>query len=141
MKEHLHNTKAVVALAQANVTATGNGITLDRQGFYSVMFVFAFSAVSANDVSNYLSVLIQEGDVSDGSDMATISDTSRIIYNSYTSPTSDITGATVGGIFKIGCMTGVKRYVRIRLVETGTVDVTGNCIAILGHPTHAPVVQ
>lgn len=135
MRDLLNNVKVTKAKATGQVTATGNGgVVIDTQGFGSVMFAILISAVAAADADNKLVFGIEEGDLSDGSDLTAVTDTDRILGSAVIDNTADDEKT-----LKIGLAIGTKRYVRLAYTETGTFDATFSAIAILGHPMHAPV--
>lgn len=136
MRELVHNVKVTKGQATGQVTASGTGVTIDTQGFGSIMFAILISAVAAADADNKLVFGFEEGDASDNSDMAEVTDTDRIIGSAVINATT-LDEKTL----KIGLALGTKRYVRLKFTETGTFDGTFSAVAILGHPLHAPVSE
>lgn len=134
MRDLVNNLKVTKAVATGTVTASGTGITIDTQGFQSIMFAVLISAVTTADASNYITFGFAEGDASDNSDMTAVTDTDRILNSAVINNTNqdELT-------LKIGLSLGTKRYVRLIWTETGTASADFSGIAILGHPAHAPV--
>lgn len=136
MKNLVQNVKVELAKAVAAVTATGQSSVVDLQGYASIFFLLICAGITTADSSNYITMTIQEGDASDGSDMVDITDTDRLLGT----PTV-INHATNfdDTIHKFGAVVGTKRYMRVKFTETGTADGSFGIVAIKGHPLHAPV--
>lgn len=134
MRDLVNNLKLVKAKSHAQVTGTGQGDIIDLQGFNSIMFGILTAATATADADNKFTFGVQEGDLADGSDMATITDTDRILGSAVINAE-----AQDNVVLKIGAVVGVKRYMRLLWTETGTADATFGAVALLGHPLHAAV--
>lgn len=127
-----NNLKVAKALTPVATTGTGNGTTVDTKGYQSIMFAVNIGAVSAADVSNYLTFSIEESDTDFSG--AAVTDTNRIqgtllVINDT---------ALANTVAKFGLTQLQKRYVRLVVTETGTFSAIVGAIAILGSPMHAP---
>lgn len=127
-----YNIKARKALSSAQITATATGDVIDTQGFESITFVVQTAAVTTADASNYFTAAIYEDDAVG---MGTEALATAIIG---TAPVVDAT-ADANTVQQFG-YNGRKRYVRLKMVETGTADAVVGAIAILGDPHNSPVV-
>lgn len=135
------NVKVFNALNPATITATTNGIAVDMQGYESIAFDIAVGSFATFDGTNKWTFTVQEGDLADSSDMATI-------------PTADYLGpktqlgadwdrvcdaATDDEVsFMIPVAKSKKRYRRIVLTEAGTVSAICAVTALLGKARHNP---
>ena len=131
-----NNAKAVRALDHAQITSTATGDTIDCAGYSQVDFFLHTTAAGGADGSNYFTSKVYEGDASNMSDEAEITDTKRIsgtktVFNDATNQADAVN--------KFGVAVGVKRYMRLKLAETGTADLTVNAIALLTPPGASPV--
>jgi len=131
MHDIANNVKIQRAQGYGAVTATGQGVTVDAAGFGSVAFGILVGTVTAADSSNYFTFKVQEGDASDGSDMADIP-TERLIGSAAINAVGQANSA-----LKIGAVL-FKRYVRLAWTETGTANADFGAVAVLGSPNHAP---
>lgn len=136
MRDLYNNLKVVKAKNSAQVTGTGEGIVIDTAGFGSILFILSTAAITTADGSNHFAFSIEEGNVADGSDMAAITDTDRILGTlpviNHATNFDDVT-------LKFGALIGTKRYMRLKWTETGTADGVFGATAVLGNPNHAPV--
>jgi hypothetical protein len=115
------------AIISANGTTTGQ--TIDTLGYGSVEFFFQSGAIT----DGTFTVTIYEGDASNMSDETAVADVDLL----GTEPV--FTSADANATKKVGYK-GNKRYVRVKVVQTGA--TTGGficCIATQGHPKTAPV--
>ncbi|HEX5445005.1 MAG TPA: hypothetical protein VFW87_14300 [Pirellulales bacterium] len=94
--------------AQAAGVTTVNGALVDTEGYGSVLFIAAFGALTAGQVT---SLKAQAGSKSDGSDMADLAGTS-------TGPLADANG---NGCLQLEVITPQSRYVR-PVVVRGTAN-------------------
>lgn len=142
--------------AAQTITATG-ALTnnLDMAGCIGApTFLVDITAIGAADASNYMTLTIQESD--DDVTYTTLENDEDYItpYNRSTSNPQPVTPFAAGtdlygqgplvindtgmtGQYLIGMRPGVKRYVRINVVETGTASITLSVYA-LKHPRQMP---
>ncbi len=121
-------------LGAATITATGNdSVIVDVQGYQGdVVFHVDWIGATFNDPADYLKLTVMEGDDPTLSDAVEVTDASRY------SKLATIEDAAAG-VVRLGFIIGLKRYIRLRFNESGTVSVPLRAIAILGAPRHAPV--
>jgi len=132
MHDIANNVKFSAAKGAGAVTASGQGSVVDTSGFQSVAFGILVGTVTTADASNYFTFTVQEGDLSDGSDMADIP-TNRIIGSAVLNAAGQ-----ANSCLKIGAIPA-KRYVRLAWTETGTLaSAEFGAVAALGNPNHAP---
>lgn len=134
MRDTLNQTKATKAFAYASRTATGNGETIDTNGFDGLTFVVQLATVTTADSSNYFTLTLQAGAESDLSDAATVTAATGLLG-------SNLVINDTGLSDNIGLMgyAGGKRYVRLVATETGTASAAFSAVAVQGLPTVAPV--
>jgi hypothetical protein len=136
--DSFNNNKLSPALAPAQLTATATGLTIDTQGYQSLQFMVNATAGTGATLnsSNYFTVQVWAGDASNMSDEAQLTGSEFILGN--------LTG-TAGNFEAVGTKEfGVitdKRYVRIKLVETGTATAQFYAVAGLGASLIKPVTR
>jgi len=129
-----HNIKVVPALSSVSVTATGNGLTVDTNGFLSAELIvntgiFAFTGTEK------VSIKLQHGDEDDLADAVDV-------------PAADLLGANIVlddaaddvSTFRQGYI-GKKRYIREVHTIVGTVAAPIGMEFILGHPKRAATAE
>ena len=129
-----HNIKVAPALSSVSVTATGNGLTVDTQGFLSAELIVN-AGIFAFDGSNNVSIKLQHGDESDLSDAADVT-------------AADLLGADIVldnaaddvSTFRQGYI-GKKRYIRSVHTVVGTVAAPIGMEFILGHPKRGATAE
>jgi hypothetical protein len=131
MHDIANNVKFSAAKGSGAVTASGQGSVVDASGFKSVAFGILVGTVTTADSSNYFTFTVQEGDLSDGSDMANIP-ADRIIGSAVLNASGQ-----ANSCLKIGAIPA-KRYVRLAWTETGSASAEFGAVAALGNPNHAP---
>ena len=131
-QSNYRNIKPTKALNSAQITATATGDVIDTQGYESVTIVVQTAAVSTADGSNYFTAALYEDDAVG---MGTEALATTIIG---TAPVINAT-TKANTVFAFG-YNGNKRYIRLKMVETGTADAVVGAVAILGDPHNAPVV-
>jgi hypothetical protein len=127
-----NNAKASVAIANQYATATTvTGATLDTQGYQGVSFAVNATqgAGTGLDGSNRYAVQVFEGEASDMSDEAQVS-------------ASGILGTlpTISGLghYEFGVISN-KRYLRLKLAETGNASGQFYGVAVLGLPNEKSI--
>lgn len=125
MKDLYSNVKAVPAIVPAVKADTGDGSTIDVQGFGSLLFVVNTGAiVGAGDFG------VKVQDSANGSDWA---DAAAVdVQGSIPATLAANTAYRVG-------YTGSARYARLALTKEGGTSIALGAVAILGHPAIAPV--
>ena len=139
-RDLVHNVKQISALDAATIAATTNGLVVDTQGFESLTFLLNIGAFTFSGINN-LTIKVQEGDQSDGSDMADIASGDYLDgYNEAGAIWDKLLNAAGedGQAYRIGVRMSQKRYRRLVITEAGTVSVIMSATAVLGHPHHAP---
>ena len=127
-----NNAKAIVAIANQYATAaTVTGATIDTQGFQGLSFAVNVTqgAGTGLDGSNNYEVQVFESDASNMTGEAEVS-------------ASGILGAvpTISGLghYEFGVISN-KRYLRLKLAETGTASGQFYGIAVLGLPNEKSI--
>lgn len=109
------------------------GATIDSLGYESLTYAIATGTLADADAT--FAVLLEEGDESDMSDAAAVADADLL----GTEAAAGFTFADDGETRTLGYV-GNKRYTRLTITPSGN---SGNApvaaVAILGHPTTAPV--
>lgn len=142
-RDIIHSLLELAGFNPEVLTADKNGVTADMKGFQSVMFVVPVG-ISGDTLSGsvFVELILQAGDLQDGSDAVAVTDADEVLGN-----TVDSSGvfATIDdpaeddAIHSIGYR-GNKRYPRIAVDLTGT-HTNGIPIAVLnlkGDPSHGP---
>jgi hypothetical protein len=127
-----NNAKAIVAIANQYATAaTVTGATIDTQGFQGVSFAVNVTqgAGTGLDGSNNYEVQVFESDASNMTGEAEVS-------------SSGILGTlpTISGLghYEFGVISN-KRYLRLKLAETGTASGQFYGVAVLGLPNEKSI--
>lgn len=131
----MHNNIAVVHLldAQDVAGADTNSNILDTQGFESAELLVNVGAASPLSGSVYLTPTLQHADSTANSAFTDV-DADDILgaFTTIDANTEDQVTQNVGYV-------GVKRYVRVALVVTGSQSVTNVAVdGLLGHAFHRP---
>ena len=124
-KDLYHDIKVSQCIAAATLSATTTGTAVDTQDYESVTFVINAGAGLSAD--NKMTVSLVEGYASD-----TLTD---VAAADYLNASFDIIAT---GVYKIGYR-GVKRYVAVKLTETGTVSAPMSAMAVLSSARIVPV--
>jgi len=141
MRNLMQDIKAISALDAVALSATTNGIVIDTQGYESLAFVLNVGDFATFDGTNNLTITVQEGDQSNGSDMANIATADYLDARNEAGAAWDRllnAAAEDEQAYMIGVALNTKRYRRIVVTEAGAVTVPISATAILGHPRHAP---
>jgi hypothetical protein len=135
----LHNdirTKTVISPLAIGGNATKTGLVIDRQGYGGVEFVASYGAVTTT--GTIVTLVVRDGDVT-----GTLTSVADDYLLGTEALASLLAGARVAGTGKevtkrIGYV-GVKRYVSVNAVQTGTTSVgVVGVAAILHSPAVAP---
>jgi hypothetical protein len=129
-----NNNKLVPALAPAQLTASADGITIDTQGYQSLQFMVNATAGTGATLnsSNYFTVQVW---ASDASNMAGETQLTGSEFILGTTGNFEAVGTKEFGVITD------KRYVRIKLVETGTATALFYAVAGLGASLIKPVTR
>ena len=127
---HINPKVAIAPAAAITDNTAAVGALIDRQGFESVTYVIETGVESDADAT--FAVTIQEGNASDGTDLATVASQDLLGTTALASFTfSDDTKC-----FKLGYI-GTKRYTKITITPSNN---TGNffvsAVALLSHPNY-----
>jgi len=132
-------TKNVVTAAAIGANATKTGIVIDRQGYGGVEFVATYGSVTTT--GSIVTLVVKDGDVT-----GTLTSVADACLLGTEALASLLAGARVAGTGKevtkrIG-YTGVKRYVSVDAVQTGTTSVGVVAVAAVLHsPNNAPTTN
>jgi len=132
-------TKTVISPVAIGANATKTGLVVDRQGYGGVEFIASYGAVTTT--GSIVTLVVKDGDVT-GS-MASVADAYLVGTEALASL---LAGARVAGTGKevtkrVGYV-GVKRYVSVDAVQTGTTSVgVVGVAAILHSPGVAPAAN
>lgn len=126
-------TKTAISPLAIGANATKTGLVIDRQGYGGVEFVASYGAITTTGTVVTMAVL--EGDVT--GTLTSVANTDLIGTEALFSLAA---GARVAGTGKevtkrIGYK-GVKRYVRVDAVQTGTTSVGVVGVAAILHSAH-----
>ena len=121
--------KSVIAIEDSNITTATDtdGEIIDTQFFGSLVVGINISDVTSGEIS---AITFQEGDDAALADAADVNDDLLLVY-----PTQFPIDAA--GVVRVGCVSK-KRYVRLKITTTGTVDITLNGMGELGHGMSQP---
>ena len=139
----LHNVcsaKRVIAPAAIGANATKTGAIVDRLGFGGVEFIACYGAVTTTGTNVALTVF--EGDVT--GTMTSVADADLLGTEALASllATTPRTSGVSKNVAKRVGYKGIRRYVRVDAVQTGTTSV--GCIdvsAVLFNPSIAPTAN
>lgn len=138
----LHNairTKNCVTAAAIGANATKTGIVIDRQGYGGVEFIATYGSVTTT--GSVVTLVVKEGDVT-----GTMTSVANADLLGTEALASLLAGARVAGTGKevtkrVGYK-GIKRYVSVDAVQTGTTSVgVVGVAAILHDAAVAPVAN
>ena len=138
----LHNgirTKTVISPLAIGANATKTGLVIDRQGYGGVEFLASYGAVTTT--GTIVTLVVKEGDVT-----GTLTSVAAADLLGTEALASLLAGARVAGTGKevtkrVGYK-GVKRYVSVDAVQTGTTSVgVVGVAAILHDAAVAPVAN
>ena len=152
----IENAKFLTPLSPIVVTADALATTVvDTQGYEEVTFLVNVGVAGTADGSNYFDVVIKEGDLANGSDLAVVTSAVKIkafrvtqagVATEVTTFTSGIihtvngtTDGTHDNLLVVVSFVSTKRYANVTLDETGTASVIFGVNAILTHPHVAAV--
>jgi hypothetical protein len=138
----LHNsirTKTVISPLAIGANATKTGLVVDRQGYGGVEFIASYGAVTTT--GTVVTLVVRHGDVT--GTLTSVADEDLLGTEALASL---LAGARVAGTGKevtkrIGYV-GVKRYVSVNAVQTGTTSVgVIGVAAVLHSPDNAPTAN
>ena len=138
----MHNTtrtKRVIAPVAIGANATKSGTVIDRQGYGGVQFVVAYGAVTTT--GTVVTLVVKEGDVS--GTLTSVADANLLGTEALAGLAAGDRTSEVGkNVAKRVGYRGMKRYVTVDAISTGTTSV--GCIAIsalLHSPSNAPTAN
>jgi hypothetical protein len=131
-----HNIKSDISIKTADVTAaTVTGEIVDVAGFESIAINVITGPVTTADASNYYSIVLYEA-----ADAAMATESAVAAADIMGTQTVINASATqLNKSFTFGYK-GVKRYLRVKAIETGTAQATITALVIKGNPHVAPAV-
>lgn len=129
-KDLFNNLVIAKAINPASITATTTPISVDRQGFGSVLAVVQTGAMTTVSDSNFFELTLVESD--DGITFTDVADTDVIGSNVNLIVKCDASG-DANSTFKLGYK-GAKRYVSVLATETGTSVIVVGASIVLGDP-------
>lgn len=133
MNSLLDNLAVRLCQQPATLTGTTKCLMLDRAGFRSAVFLWAIGADAALDGSNYWTPSLEESDTTADADFTAVA-AADIINNGLAVVDSTSEDSTV----QIAEYRGSKRYVRLKLTETGTLSGPHCVVGLLGLPNSMP---
>lgn len=126
------------AFIPASMTATVTGLTVDCLGAEEITFLVE-SGTFAFDGTNNFTVTVQEGDLSNGTDMATIAAVDYLAARRSDGSVWDRlidNAADDDSAFLLTVAKSTKRYRRIILTEAGVVTAVMACTVLLSGLRH-----
>jgi hypothetical protein len=135
----LHNnirTKTVISPLAIGANATKTGLVIDRQGYGGVEFIASYGAVTTT--GTIVTLVVKEGDAT-GS-LTSVADADLLGTEALASLLAGARAAGTGKeVTKRVGYRGIKRYVSVNAVQTGTTSVgVVGVAAILHSPSNAP---
>jgi hypothetical protein len=135
----LHNnirTKTVISPLAIGANATKTGLVIDRQGYGGVEFIASYGAVTTT--GTIVTLVVKEGDAT-GS-LTSVADADLLGTEALASLLAGARAAGTGKeVTKRVGYRGIKRYVSVDAVQTGTTSVgVVGVAAILHSPSNAP---
>jgi hypothetical protein len=124
-KDLVHDIKVAQCVVAQTLTATTTGTAVDMSGYEAATFIINVGTGVSTD--NKLTVSLVEGAASDSLTDVAAADQLNASF--------DITAV---GVYKIGYR-GVKRYVAVKLTETGTVSAPVSVTGVLSSARVAPI--
>lgn len=128
--------KATPSIAPQTLASTDvNGITIDTLDFNSAFFIVNVGANGGTlNGSNKVDFKLQEGEASDLSDAAAVTEIG--LSGGYAIDSSGVfatvdDGAEAGAVYKVA-YTGIKRYIRLVADVTGTISLPVSATVLLG---------
>ena len=133
--------KPLFCLAPATVTATGAATGVDVADFGSVMFLVATGTEGGNALSSShkLAITVQDSDVDTDASYANCVDAD--IYDAEDGANGiakNLDASADENTIHAVHYRGNKRYVRLKLVETGTVSLPVSIVAVAGNSEFNP---
>ena len=142
MKNELHNNVSIVRCISpitAGTTGTGRtGVAVDRRGFQGVEFIASYGAVTATGAT--FTVIIQESDSATSASFTSVADADLLGTEAAAgvAAAARASGTTMNVTKRVGYK-GNKRYVRGKIVPTGTAGTPVSLTCVLHSPHLAPV--
>ena len=135
MKDVLGNLKIENLKAPVAVTGTFNSLILDTQGYQGnvAMAIHVGADSGTLDGSNYMTATFQETDTTADGDFAAVA--AADIISAW--PVLNVKATYENKTVVAECKPR-KRYVRVRVVETGTVNAIFGVTGMVTVPRHAP---
>lgn len=127
MKDLYSNLKVAAALAPAVQTAATTTAALDLRDFGSVVYAVETGAIAGDGA---FGVKLQHSDTTTSGDFVDVP--AGLVESN--APAA----LTANGGFKLGYK-GTKRYTRLALTKASGTSIAAGAVAILGHPSLAPV--
>lgn len=140
MNNDLHsNIKQVQAITPAAIgaNATKTGAIIDRQGYGGVEFLVSYGSVTTT--GSIVTLVMKEGDVT--GTLTSVADADMLGTEALASLLAGARAAGTGKeVAKRVGYKGIKRYVQLNAVQTGTTSVgVIDAVALLFNPSVAPI--
>lgn len=134
MRDGINGHKIVNALGYAATTGNRTGEVIDVRGFDKATLVVQVGTVTTADATNKFTVDMYEGDLASGTDGTSVGAADRIgaAFDIDASGDADKTGAF--------SYLGKKRYIHLKVTESGTASAIIGGTAILGEAAQQPSV-
>lgn len=134
LHNNIHVARALSPVSVADNTAQVSQI-IDRQGYESLEFVIATGSLADADAT--FVVLVEDGEASNLSDAAAVSDTNLL----GTEVQAGFQFDDDNEVRKIGYL-GDKRYVRVTITPANNASASLlSVVAVLGHPSYTPTIN
>ncbi len=124
-KDAFSNVSAVQAIVPAVKSAAGDGVTIDRKGYDSLLFVINTGAVAGD---GDFGVVVQDSDNGSAWDAASADDVLGSV------PATLVASSA----YRLSYI-GPKRYARVNLTKAGGTSIALGAVAVKGLPHLAPV--
>lgn len=134
LHNNIHVARAISPVSVADNTAQVSQI-IDRQGYQSLEFLIATGSVADADAT--FVVLVEDGEVSNLSDAASVTDANLLGTEALAGFQFDDDNE----VRKIGYI-GDKRYVRLTVTPVNNASAAViAAVAVLGHPNYTPTIN
>jgi hypothetical protein len=132
MRDPINGSTIINALGYAATTGDRTGAVIDVRGYDKVALVAQVGTVTTASATNKFTVDIYHGDLASGTDGTTVSAADRIGAATDVDDTTDADKTIAFGYL------GNKRYVHLKVTETGTASVLLGGTAVLSAKNQQP---
>jgi hypothetical protein len=132
MRDGINGSKIINALGYAATTADRTGAVIDVRGFDQATLVAQVGTVTTASATHKVTVDIYHGDLASGTDGTSVGASDRIGAATDVDDTTDADKTIAFGYL------GNKRYIHLKVTETGTASVILGGTAVLSKASQAP---